>query len=358
MGTNGVASKYGTVSRVADIPTPALLVVNSALERNLDTMAKVLPGTRLRPHVKAHKSTDLARRQRDHGHLGFTVATIREAEGLHAAGLGHDLLLANEVLDARRLGALVQNGARVTLAVDSIETIEAAVSGGVQEVLIDVNIGLPRCGCRPDEAGELAALATLKGLQVRGVMGYEGHLMVEQDSDERREAFAGSMRDLAHAHELVGGEIVSSGGTGTYAHHIEHGVASEVQAGSYALMDSAYAKLGLPFEQSLWLLSTVISVSAQGWAVANCGLKSHGMDHGDPSLAGHQVWFLSDEHAVIGNDATTENGAENVKVGSRVSFMPAHVDPTVTLHEQLWLVEGTADDDRVLERWPVDLRNW
>ncbi|MGH2812399.1 MAG: alanine racemase, partial [Actinomycetota bacterium] len=157
--------------RIADLQTPALLVEADALEHNLSEMAKALPGERLRPHVKAHKCTTLAHRQRDAGHDQFTCATIREMEGMAAAGLGADLLLANEVLDARRLGRL---DARVTAAVDSDATIAAAAAGGVREVVIDVNIGLPRCGCPPEEAGRLADLARSRGLEVRGVMGYEG----------------------------------------------------------------------------------------------------------------------------------------------------------------------------------------
>ena len=93
--------------RVTDIPTPALLVDADVLDRNIATMAEALPGPRLRPHVKAHKCTGLARRQAEAGHSSFTCATIRECEGMAAAGLGDDLLLANEVLDATRLGNLV-----------------------------------------------------------------------------------------------------------------------------------------------------------------------------------------------------------------------------------------------------------
>ena len=115
---------------LADLPTPALLVERSVLEANLELMARALPGERMRPHVKAHKCTSLSRLQRDVGHPGITAATIRECEGLAAAGLGTDLLLANEVTDARRLGALVEAGHRVTLAVDSEATIEAAAAGG------------------------------------------------------------------------------------------------------------------------------------------------------------------------------------------------------------------------------------
>ena len=103
---------------LAELQTPAPLVDAALLAANLALMAEAWPGPRLRPHVKAHKCTELARHQRDAGHPGFTCATIREVEGMVAAGLGQDLLLANEVLDATRLGALVAAGARVTAAVE------------------------------------------------------------------------------------------------------------------------------------------------------------------------------------------------------------------------------------------------
>src|ERR1700737_36833 len=122
-------------------------------------MSAALPADRLRPHVKAHKCTALAGRQAGAGHRAFTCATIREVEGMAAAGLGHDLLLANEGADAARLGQVQGQGARGPLAVDPQATIDAAASGGVREVVIDVNVGLPRCGCRPEDAERLAGLA-------------------------------------------------------------------------------------------------------------------------------------------------------------------------------------------------------
>src|SRR5215218_10647634 len=170
-------------------------------------MAAARPGARLRPHVKAHKCTALARRQAAAGHRAFTCATIREVEGMAAAGLGEDLLLANEVLDARRLGALGDT-ARVTVAVDSAETVAAAAAGGVREVVVDVNVGLPRCGCDPADAGRLADAARAAGLEVRGVMGYEGHLMMVADPVERAEKTAGAMELLQKAHADVGGAIL------------------------------------------------------------------------------------------------------------------------------------------------------
>ena len=315
----------------------------SWLDANLRTMAEALPGDRLRPHVKAHKCTALAGRQKEAGHSRFTCATVREMEGMAQAGLGDDLLLANEVADATRLGALARAGARVTVAVDSDATLDAAVRAGVPEVLIDVNVGLPRCGCRPEAAGRLADRARAAGLGVRGVMGYEGHIVGVENRATRASLLEDSMAQLILAAGEVGGEVISAGGTGTYDLNTW---ATEIQAGSYALMDTAYGKLGLPFAQALSILATVISVSAK-WTVADCGLKALGMDHGDPTVEGGDVWFCSDEHL-------TFVPASPLRVGDRVRVLPAHVDPTVAYHEFLYVVDG----DEVVDRWDVDLRGW
>ena len=334
---------------VSEIPTPALLIDADVFAANIATMAAALPGARLRPHVKAHKCTELAKRQAAAGHTGFTCATIRECEGMAAAGLGEDLMLANQVLDARRLGALVEGGARVTLAVDSPQTIEAAVAGGVREVIIDVNVGMPRCGVAPGDAGRLADQARAAGLTVRGVMGYEGHAVGRPDPAERERLCQAAMELLLAAHGDVGGELISGGGTGTYAINTW---ANEIQAGSYALMDTDYGKLGLPFGQALFVLTTVISSTTpdQGdsWSVLNAGLKALGMDHGPPGLADGttgKVWFCSDEHTTI---------SPARPVGERVRLVPAHVDPTMAYHERAYLFSG----DEVVDVWPIDLRGW
>jgi D-threonine aldolase len=332
-----------------ELQTPALLIDAAAFDDNLATMATALPGARMRPHAKAHKCTSIARRQAEAGHRTFTAATIRECEVLAAAGLGDDILLANEVVDARRLGAAADtHGARITVAVDSEATIDAAAAGGVREVLVDVNVGLPRCGCDPEDAGRLADLARAKGLTVRGVMGYEGHVVGLPDRSERTAKVGEAMALLVRAAELVGADegIISAGGTGTYDLNTW---ATEIQAGSYALMDTAYDQLGLPFRQALTLLATVISVSEK-YAVADCGLKALGMDHGLPTMAsGAKVWFCSDEHVTF----APAPGAP-VRVGDRVEVIPAHVDPTVAYHEVFSVVR----EGRVLDTWPIDMRGW
>ena len=349
---------------VHDLPTPALVVDLAALDHNIDAMSQRRPAGALRPHVKAFKSTELARYVAERGnHQRFCCATLREMEGMAAAGVGQDLLLANETLDTVRLGALVNaSDARITVAVDSVETVHVAADAGA-EVLVDVEVGLPRCGCPPEQAGELAALARSLGAEVRGVMGYEGHVMGDPDRARRTQAVAGSMAQLRFAHDAVGGDITSAGGTGTYD---LHEWAGEVQAGSYLLMDTHYAQLDLPFRQALTVEVTLISRSpAKGYAVVDAGLKSFGMDHGNPSLLGNEavphpeVFFCSDEHTTFLPGAGADTAALPL-VGTRMRMVPAHIDPTVAMHERMHLVDtrDSSGGETVLDSWPVDLRNW
>jgi D-serine deaminase-like pyridoxal phosphate-dependent protein len=335
--------------KVHDLPTPSLVIDADAFEHNIATMGAAWPGRSLRPHVKAWKCTALARRLADNGHTGFCCATPREVEGMAAAGVGDDLLLANQVIGqgAERLGQLARSGtARVTVAVDSDETVDAAAKAGIPEVLVDVMVGMPRCGCNPDDAGRIAERARDAGLTVRGVMGYEGHLMMEP-SATKEEKVEAAMADLLKAHEAVGGDIVSGGGTGTYA--VNRWV-TELQAGSFALMDTDYGKLGNPFQQALSLHTMVISVNQSGWAVLDGGLKALAMDHGNPTVEGGDLWFVSDEHTTFSPAA----GGSLPHVGDRVRVIPSHIDPTIAKHEHMHVVQG----DDVVDTWAVDLRHW
>ena len=167
--------------------------------------------------------------------------------------------------------------------------------------------------------------------------------MLVDDRAAREAAVAASMDLLRVAQADVGGEIVSAGGTGSYDCNA---FATEVQAGSYALMDTAYSKLDLPFREAIFLVARVISVSCD-YAVADCGLKALGMDHGNPTVDGGSVWFCSDEHLTFAPD-------EPLEVGDRVRVWPAHVDPTVAYHERIRVVSG----EDVVDSWPVDLRGW
>jgi D-serine deaminase-like pyridoxal phosphate-dependent protein len=366
--------------KLGDLPTPALVIDAGAFSFNLGTMAATRPGLTLRPHVKAHKCTSLAARQVLAGHHTFTCATPREVVGMIDAGVGTEMLLANETLDPHRLQAMRdaqrRSGVTVIVAVDSPETIDAAAEAGITDVLIDVNVGLPRCGCAPHGAPDLARLAQSRGLVVRGVMGYEGHLMALPDRDTQRAKVLESMTVLVDTFDVVLDaverdsrcSIVSAGGTGTWdLYDSTHPVLSrvnEVQAGSYALMDTHYGALDLPFRQALFVVGTLISSTgipgAPGsWSVIDVGLKSLGMDHGNPVVDDATVWFCSDEHTTL-SFGERSSKHDFPTLGARVLVRPAHVDPTVAMHTNMYLVDDVSlgGDASVLETWPVDLRGW
>ena len=354
-------------STLAVIPTPALVVDQAAMERNIRRMADFFAAgsSRLRPHFKAHKTPEIARRQLAAGSCsGLTCATVSEAEV--AAGLCDDILIANEVAGPgklERLAVLARRG-RVTVAVDSARGVEALsqaarAAGVVVGALVDVNVGQNRCGVSPgDEALALAACAAgAAHVELRGVMGYEGHLQNLPDRVERDARTRAAMAELVDTAFLLRSrgfpcEIVSAGGTGT--HDIGGRVegVTEIQAGSYVLMDTDYAAVGLPFEHAFAVLGTVVSRPDAGRCVADCGHKAMTKDHGLPGIKGMPgaaVVGLYDEHAVISLPP-----GSTVAVGDRVQLLPSHIDPTVNLHDVFYVLDG----ERVIDVWPITARGY
>ena len=352
-----------------DIPTPALIVDLPAMERNIRRMAEFYADKpcKLRPHFKAHKTPAIAQRQLAAGSCtGLTVATVGEAELVAEERLSDDVLIANEVLGpgkAARVANLARQGG-IKVAIDSDATLDdlasaARAEGVVIGVLVDVNVGLPRCGIAYGEP----ALALAKrahatdGVRLHGLMGYEGHVVGLEDRAEREARAAKALGRLLDTAQLVRHaglpcEIVSAGGTGTFdITGVMDGV-TEVQAGSYVLMDTAYAKLGTPFEQAFTILSTVLSRPRPDFRATDAGLKACAVDHGNPDVKnvdGASVLFLSDEHASIAlpPDST-------IAPGDRIELWPSHIDPTINLHDVLYAVA----DGEVVEVWPVAARGY
>jgi D-serine deaminase-like pyridoxal phosphate-dependent protein len=352
---------------VSEIPTPALVVNVAAMDRNIQRMARFFADgpCRLRPHFKAHKTPDIARRQLAAGSVtGLTCATV--AEAAVAASLTGDILIANEIVgqaSCDRVAALA-DGRSITIAADSIAAVDqmgaAARRAGVQVgVLVDLNVGQNRCGLPPGvEALSLARhVATTAGLKLRGVMGYEGHLQPVPDRAERESRTREAMKALVGTAQLLRDhglpcDIVSAGGTGT--HDISGRVpgVTEIQAGSYVLMDTDYGRLDLPFEQALFVLGTVVSRPVPERCVADCGHKATTKDHGYPlveDLEGASVISLNDEHATI----ALPPGA-TVAVGDRIRLRPSHVDPTINLHDVIYALDG----EDVIDVWPIAARGY
>ncbi len=352
---------------IAEVPTPALLIDVAAMERNIRRMAEFFADgpCRLRPHFKAHKAPEIARRQLAAGACtGLTCATVGEAEV--AVALCQDILIANEVLGPGKAARVAQLARRIDIkvAVDSFAALEdiaiAARDAGVTiGVLVDVNVGMPRCGVAPgDEALALARrVATTAGVALRGVIGYEGHAVGIEDRADREARGRKAMERLLSTVRLMRDaglpcDIVSAGGTGTYDITGRMDGVTEVQAGSYVLMDTAYAKLGLPFQQAFWVLGTVLSRPTPTLCVADCGHKSCTFDHGNPSVKGIEgaaVLFLSDEHATISIPTDSQ-----LKPGDRIELWPSHIDPTINLHDVFYAVE----EDTVIEVWPISARGY
>ena len=287
---------------VIEISTPALLIDVHAMNRNISQMARFFADRdcKLRPHFKAHKTPEIARRQLAAGSCtGLTCATVAEAEVAHA--LTGDLLIANEVIGAARCARVARLAARgaVTVAVDSATGLAqlaaaADAAGATVGVLVDVNVGQNRCGAPAGEAalGLARRVEATSGVALRGVMGYEGHLVSIRARAEREARTREAMGRLIATAELlrVSGlpcDIVSGGGTGTYDIDGELPGITEVQAGSYVLMDTDYGALGLPFEHALSVRGTVISRTGDR-CVADCGHKAATMDHGFPLVKGNR----------------------------------------------------------------------
>jgi D-serine deaminase-like pyridoxal phosphate-dependent protein len=347
---------------LSEISTPALIVDVPTLERNIRRMADFFASgpCKLRPHFKAHKTLEISRRQLAAGSCrGITCATVAEAEAV--ADICGDVLLANEVVDRAKCDrvAMLARKTHMTVVVDSLVGLQqiaaAAHDAGVTiGVLIDINVGQGRCGVTPgDEALALARqISRTPSLGLRGVMGYEGHVQPMRNRSEREARACNAMQALVitASRMLASGlpcEIVSAGGTGTYDISGRVEGVTEIQAGSYALMDSDYAEVGLPFEQAFWVLGTIISRPAPDRAVADCGHKSVTKDHGNPvvkGIEGASVTALNDEHATIALPASVP-----LTVGDRIQLIPSHTDPTINLHDVFYAIEGA----RVVDVWPI-----
>lgn len=350
---------------VADIDTPALLLDHGKLLGNIRRMADFFADrpAGLRPHAKTHKCVEIARLQMEHGAVGITCAKLGEAEVLADGGI-EDILIANQIVGRLKIGRLMQLARRCTtaVAVDDAENVrhlsEAAAAAGVTlRCLVEVDIGMGRCGVAPGEpALELARLVdAVPGLVFAGLQAYEGHLQNVVPYDRRRGLTRTDMQRAIDTRELIESAglpvaVVSGGGTGTHAiSGVMRGV-DEIQAGSYATMDAAYRKAGVPFENALTLLSMVVSRPASEVAVIDAGLKTVTPEFGEPTvlLGGATYTEFSEEHGTL----RLQGAARDLRPGDRIELIPAHGCTTINLHDRLHVVE----DGELRDIWAIAAR--
>jgi len=351
---------------VEDLDTPALLLDLDAFERNVQKMADFMAAreANLRPHVKTHKCSAIAKLQIEAGAQGLTCAKLGEAEAMADAGI-RDLLIANQVVGGVKIQRLVELAKRsdVIVAAEAFENAEqiskAASAAGVKvNVIIEVDNGMGRCGTLPGEPTlELArAIMGLDGLTFRGVMGYEGHAVLIPDLDEKRQVATESAELLlatvrALREDGIDVEIVSAGGTGTYMITSDIEGITEIEAGSYVVMDTTYSRVVPDFENALFLLSTVISRRDNEWVVTDMGKKGATEEFGLPELVGMdtaKLVSLSEEHAKL----QALDPACPLQPGDKVQFIPSHCCTTINLHDEYFCVRN----GKLEAVWPIDAR--
>ena len=340
------------------LPTPALLLDLDKFEANLARMAARIKetGKSLRPHAKAHKCVEIAKRQIAAGAIGVCVATVAEAELMAAAGIS-GLLLTSPVADPLKMARIVQTGAMVV--VDHPQQVvwydqAAGAAGKKLDILVDLDVGDHRTGARsPEDAAEIAeAVDQAANLELRGIQAYSVLGSHAGGLEERRRVSGETFRIAGRALGIMlrrglSTEIVTGGSTGTWEIDTAVPDLTELQAGSYVLMDLAYRREGLDFQNSLTVMATVVSANHPSFVTVDAGYKAFATDRGygpeAVDLPGSSYRWGGDEFGYV----DMPDGLP--KHGSRLEFIPPHCDPTTNLYDRIYACRG----ELVEAVWPV-----
>ena len=346
--------------RREELITPALVLDIDAAQRNIDHMAnelKQMGKATIRPHYKTHKSPDLARRQLQAGAGGLSMATVWEAAVLAAAGMD-DLFVVNTVSHPAKLRTLAElaRNHRILVAVDetanaAAHSAAAVAAGSTLGIMVEVDTGMDRCGV--DTARDCVALARrvtdLPGLRFEGITGYEGHCSLTPDSDLRHERQREAMTFFTGVADLLESngvpcKIRSAGGIATWKWTAAFPGLTEIQAGTYVVMDNFHGQMVPGFEHSLTIQATVISRQS-GKVIVDAGNKSVA-DPADVTIVGHdlEVVRFDEEHGIF-----AAPGGSSLRVGDSVALVPGYSPSTVNWYDAYHVVR----DDVVVDIWPI-----
>ena len=347
------------------VDTPALLINEPVLQKNLKTMAAYCKdaGIALRPHTKTHKCPEIARRQLDLGAIGLVCAKLGEAEAMAEAGLG-PLLVANQVIGPLKMERLLRLNDQVDISVcvgrgeHVEELIKTAYAANTKlSVFIEVEVGMQRCGADgPRAALDLAKIiCDAEELEFRGVMGYEGHAVGTKDLSGRHQKAEDAHSKLALAVALIQKNnievpVVSAAGTGTFNLSVSSNELTEIQPGSYCLMDSdyhGYENVRDHFQLACTVLTTVID-QVDRRIVLDVGLKSIATDQGLPIARWREditPFEIHEEHYCM----EVESDGPVPRLGDRLELLPSHICATANLYDQFHVFSGR----EFVERWPI-----
>ncbi|PDT12712.1 alanine racemase [Rhizobium sp. J15] len=360
---------------VDEIQTPCLILDLDALERNIRKMGDYAKAhnMRHRAHGKMHKSVDVLRLQEKlGGAIGVCCQKVSEAEVFVRGGI-KDVLVSNQVRDPAkidRLARLPKLGARIIVCVDDPANVAELASaarkhGTTIECFVEIDVGAGRCGVSSSAAVvDLAkAIAGAQGLRFAGVQAYQGamqHIDKYADRKAKLDLAVAQVKEAVDALKKAGlePELVSGGGTGSYYFESTSGVYNELQCGSYAFMDADYGRIldedgkridKGEWENSLFILTSVMSHAKADKAICDAGLKVQSVDSGLPFVYGRDdVKYIkaTDEHGVI------EDVQGVLKINEKLRLVPGHCDPTCNIHD--WYVG--VRNGKVETLWPVSAR--
>ncbi|MGE8587989.1 MAG: DSD1 family PLP-dependent enzyme [Alcaligenes sp.] len=357
---------------LARVDTPSLVLDLVPFEANLRAMQAWADrhDVALRPHAKAHKCPEIALRQLALGARGICCQKVSEALPFVAAGI-HDIHISNEVVGPAKLALLGQLAriAKMSVCVDNAKNLadisQAMVHAGAEiDVLVEVDVGQGRCGVSDDAL--VLALAQqardLSGVSFVGLQAYHGSVQHARTREERAQVCRQAARIAASYAQLlresgIACDVITGGGTGSAEFDAASGVYTELQAGSYAFMDGDYGANEwdgpLRFQNSLFVLSTVMSVPAPERVILDAGLKSTTAECGPPAVFGVDgltYAAINDEHGVV----SVAPGAQAPALGDVLRLVPSHVDPTFNLHDGLVVVR----DGVVQDIWEIAARGF
>jgi len=344
------------------LDTPALLIAEPIMMSNLTAMqtAANKAGKRLRPHIKTHKSADLATRQLELGANGITVAKLAEAEVMSAAGI-RDIFIANEIthpIKIKRLRRLHEE-ADICLGMDhpaQIVLLEAEFRNASHplKVRIEIDSGLKRCGVEPGPyLTQLARdISSRPWLNLEGLFTHAGQVYSAKSADEIRRIARHEGDIMAEARDLLLKElipcpVISAGSTPAAPYLVNHDAVTEVRPGNYIFNDGVQVALGVanPGQCALFVLATVIAQPASDRVVIDAGSKALHIDRGahagsvvegfgQPLNLPGKIIRLSEEHGVIQLDSPGE-----IELGRPVLILPNHACAVVNLFDMYYVVD-------------------
>lgn len=335
--------------KLGELDTPALLVDVHILERNLRTMQQWVSerGIALRPHFKEHKIPLISWKQLHLGAKGISCQTLSEAELLVASGV-KNILITNQIVSPGKIGRLANlcKYAERAVCVDNPENVttlaqETSAKGVTLRVLVEIDTGRNWCGVQAGRpALELAReICRHRSLVFEGIQEYAGHLQVaemrmsveekksecEKVCDRTKET-----RDLLER-EGLHVKIVTRGGTGTY--RLEYKVLTDLQAGTYALMDWRFRTASPEFEIACSVLATVISTPSTRRVVVDAGRNSV-WEPIVKDMPNARYECLGAEHGMI----VLEHPAGALQLSDKVQLHPSRIDSTVQLHDRAYAI--------------------